>query len=427
MTEKDTSQLPPSDGKGTESLAEDFRSNAVRDAVLLPILSVFTGLFIGAIIIIITDNTVITAWRHVFDDPLAAIAATWTSISVAYGALISGSLGIVEIWHGIQAMMQGQGSAELGVAMIPLAESMTQSVPYIFAGLAVALGFQGGLFNIGGEGQLLVGGLSSVWVGYAVTGLPWFIHLPLALLAGIIGAGIWGAIPGILKAYTGGHEVINTIMMNWIIISLSAWLLKVGGPMSREKLPITPEVLPTAQIPQMFSTQGNRFHWGFFLALAVAAFVWWLLYKTTLGFEIRMLGANPKAARYSGIHVRRLYVIVMTVSGALAGLAGSVQTLAVDHWVGLGFSGGLGFDAIALALLGKSHPLGVVLAAILFGTLRNGATRMQSVARIPIDIITIVQALVIVFIAAPAIIRWIFRLRTGGEAAAPIFTKGWGS
>ncbi|NOZ70550.1 MAG: ABC transporter permease [Chloroflexi bacterium] len=427
MTETDVSKSTPPDPKSPESIVQEFRASRVRDAVLVPLLAVFTGLLIGAVIIVITDSTVITAWRHFFDDPGGAIAATWTSISVAYGALISGSLGIVEIWHGLQALLQGQGGAALGQAMIPLAESMTQSVPYIFAGLAVALGFQGGLFNIGGEGQLLVGALSSVYVGYAVTGLPWFIHLPLALIAGLIGAGIWGAIPGLLKAYTGGHEVINTIMMNWIIISLSAWLLKVGGPMSRGELPITPEVLETAQIPQLFATQGNRFHWGFFLALIVAAFVWWLLYKTTLGFEIRMLGANPKAARYSGIHVKRLYVIVMTVSAMLAGMAGSVQALAVDRWVGLGFSGGLGFDAIALALLGKSHPLGVVLAAILFGTLRNGATRMQSVARVPIDIITIVQALVIVFIAAPAIVRWLFRLRAEGEAAGPIFTKGWGS
>ncbi|NOZ51395.1 MAG: ABC transporter permease [Chloroflexi bacterium] len=426
MTESDVSNSSP-DPKSTESLAQEFRSTRVRDAVLVPILAVFTGLLIGAIIIVITDSTVIDAWRHFFDDPGGALLATWNSIRVAYGALISGSLGIVEIWQGLQALLHGQGGAALGQAMIPLAESMTQSVPYIFAGLAVALGFQGGLFNIGGEGQLLVGALSSVYVGYAVTGLPWFLHLPLALIAGLIGAGIWGAIPGLLKAYTGGHEVINTIMMNWIIISLSAWLLKVGGPMSRGKLPITPEVLPTAQIPQMFATQGNRFHWGFFLALIVAALVWWLLYRTTLGFEIRMLGANPKAARYSGINVKRLYVIVMTMSAMLAGMAGSVQTLAVDRWVGLGFSGGLGFDAIALALLGKSHPLGVVLAAILFGTLRNGATRMQSVARVPIDIITIVQALVIVFIAAPAIVRWIFHLRTEGEAAGPIFTKGWGS
>lgn len=426
MSENNASQLPTPEPKSTESLAQEFRATSVGQAVLLPVLAVITGLLIGAIIIVITDSTVIAAWRHFFDAPGAAFEATWESIRVAYGALISGSLGVVEIWHGIQALLAGQGGAALGQAMIPLAESMTQSVPYIFAGLAVALGFQGGLFNIGGEGQLLVGALSSVYIGYAVTGLPWFIHLPLALLAGIIGAGIWGAIPGILKAYTGGHEVINTIMMNWIIISLSAWLLKVGGPMSRGELPITPEVLPSAQIPQLFSTQGNRFHWGFFLALLVAAFVWWLLYKTTLGFEIRMLGANPKAARYSGIHVRRLYVIVLTVSAALAGMAGSVQALAVDHWVGLGFSGGMGFDAIALALLGKSHPLGVVLAAILFGTLRNGATRMQSVAHIPIDIITIVQALVIVFIAAPAIIRWIYRIKAK-EEAAPVFTTGWGS
>ena len=190
---------------------------------------------------------------------------------------------------------------------------------------------------------------------------------------------------------------------------------------------LTPPILPSAEIPQLFSTPGNRFHAGFFLALAVAYLVYWLLYKSTIGFEIRMVGANPSAAKYSGVRVKRLWVTIMAVSGGLAGLAGTVQSLAVNHWVGLGFSAGLGFDSIALALLGKSHPLGVVLAALLFGTLRNGATRMQSVARIPIDIITIVQALIIVFIAAPEIIRYIYRIRTKEESTGPIFTKGWGS
>jgi simple sugar transport system permease protein len=313
------------------------------------------------------------------------------------------------------------------VALVPLSESLTASVPFIFAGLAVALGFQGGLFNIGVEGQLLVGALSAVYVGYSFPGLPIYVHLPMSLMAGFIGGAIWGAIPGLLKAYTGGHEVITTIMMNWIIISLSAWLLKVGGPMSRGDLPITPEVLPSAQIPQFFSTQGNRFHGGFFLALLVAFLVYWLLYKSIKGFEIRMLGSNFKAAVYSGINVKHLWVFVMALSGALAGLGGTVQALAIDRWVGMGFSGGMGFDSIALALLGRSHPVGVVLAAILFGTLRNGATRMQSVARVPIDIITIVQALVIVFIAAPEIIRWLYRLRKPEGEEAPIFTTSWGS
>ncbi|MCO6452206.1 MAG: ABC transporter permease [Caldilineales bacterium] len=421
-----TTNAPDIQNNDDETRAR-HRSSSAYYALAIPILSVFTALVIGAILIVLTDSVVMAAWGDFFSAPGAALSATWKAVALAYGSLLSGSLGVVEIWKGVGTAISGGGTDELARAMVPLAESLTTSVPFIFAGLAVAVGFQGGLFNIGVEGQLLVGALSAVFVGYTFTGLPWYVHLPMAILAGMIGGAIWGGIPGLLKAYTGGHEVINTIMMNWIAIILSAWLLKVGGPMARPDLPLTPPVLPSAQIPQLFSTTGNRFHAGFFLALIVVAIVWWLLYKATTGFEIRMSGANPHAATYSGINVKRTWVFIMALGGALAGLAGTVQALAVDRFVALGFSGGLGFDSIALALLGRSHPVGVLLAALLFGTLRNGATRMQSVARIPIDIVTIVQALVIVFIAAPEIIRWIYRLRAPDEEAAPIFTTSWGS
>jgi simple sugar transport system permease protein len=399
----------------------------VLDAVLYPILAVFTALVIGAILILITDPDVVTAWLHFFDDPMGAIKITVETVATAYGAMFQGSLNIGGIIQGIGTALSGGGTEELSLALVPLAESLTQSVPYIFAGLAVAFAFQGGLFNIGGEGQMLVGALCSVYVGFKVTGMPWFIHLPMAVMAGIAGGAIWAGIVGVLKAYTGAHEVINTIMMNWIAISLSTWLLKVGGPMARPDVPVTPPVLETAWIARLSDTPGNRFHAGFFLALFTVWLIWWILYKSTLGFQIRMVGANAKAAKYSGVNVKRLWIIIMAISGSLAGLAGTVQTLAVDRWVGVGFSSGMGFDAIALALLGKNHPVGVLLAALLFGTLKNGATRMQSVAQIPVDIVTIVIALVVVFIAAPEIIRWIYRLRKPAVQEGPVFTKGWGS
>ncbi len=403
------------------------KSARIGDAILYPVLAVFTALVIGAILILITDKDVVNAWLHFFDDPLGTLRLTVQTVGKAYGAMFNGSLNIGGIIQGIGAMLRGEGTQQLSIALVPLAESLTQSVPYIFAGLAVAFAFQGGLFNIGGEGQMLVGALCSVYIGFKVTGLPWLVHLPLAMLAGIAGGAIWAAIVGALKAYTGAHEVINSIMMNWIAIILSSWLLKVGGPMARPDVPVTPPVLPTAWIPRFFDTPGNRFHAGFFLALFAVWLVWWLLYKSTLGFQIRMVGANPRAARYSGINVKRLWIVIMAISGSLAGTAGMVQTLAVDRWVGVGFSAGMGFDAIALALLGRNHPVGVLLAALLFGTLKNGATRMQSVAQIPVDIITIVIALVIVFIAAPEIIRAIYRLRKTTVQEGPVFTKGWGS
>jgi simple sugar transport system permease protein len=214
-------------------------------------------------------------------------------------------------------------------------------------------------------------------------------------------------------------------MMNWIAFKLSDWLL--NGPMKASGFrPVTPTVEEAAELPRFFADP-LRFNWGFVLALVVAYFVYWFLFKTTLGFEIRSVGANPDAAKYAGMNVTRNFVLVMALAGGLAGLGGSAQVLGVDHWVGQGFSAGYGFDAIALALLGKSHPLGVVLAALLFGFLRSGATRMQSMAGIPIDIISIIQGLVVIFIAAPAIIRWIYRIRVQPTTEEAVLTRGWGS
>jgi simple sugar transport system permease protein len=254
-------------------------------------------------------------------------------------------------------------------------------------------------------------------------GLPAAIHLPLALLAGALVGGIWGAIPGYLKARFGAHEVVNTIMMNWIAFRLSDWLL--NGPMKASGFrPVTPNVEATAELPRFFPDP-LRFNWGFMLALLAAVIIYWLLFKTTVGFEIRAVGASPDAAKYAGMSVTRNFVLVMAISGGLAGLGGSVQVLGVDHWVGAGFSAGYGFDSIALALLGQSHPLGVVLSALLFGFLRGGATAMQSLARIPIHIISVIQGMVIIFVAAPEIIRRIYRIRVG-SGSRTVLTRGWG-
>jgi simple sugar transport system permease protein len=290
-----------------------------------------------------------------------------------------------------------------------MAESLVIATPYIFAGLAVALGFRGGLFNIGAEGQLYIGGLASVFVGYSITGLPWYIHLPLALLVGILAGFLWGTIPGVLKATTGAHEVINTIMMNYIAFRLADYLLL--GPMARgDGIPITDDIEPTAVIPLIFP-QPMRVHWGFILALFMAWVVYWFLWKTKYGLEIRMVGANPNAARYAGIKIPIITVLTMAISGALAGLAGTAQVLGVDYRMTQSLSPGYGFDAIALALLGNSHPLGVVLASLLFGFLRGGAARMQSMAGIPVEIIRVVQGMIIIFIAAPEIIRSLYRIK----------------
>ncbi|MGC9398997.1 MAG: ABC transporter permease [Anaerolineae bacterium] len=377
----------------------------VRSALgelLVPLLAIVTALLLGALLIILTDAEVMKAFETGVG---AGLRQAWEAIALAYGAFFFGAFG--DLYH--------------------VTETLRIATPYIFAGLAVAVGFQGGLFNIGAEGQYFIAGLTSVYVGYSITGLPWILHLPLALLAGMAGGALWAGVVGILKAKTGAHEVINTIMMNYIAYRLAEYMLDVGGPMARPGFrPVSPEVQPTAYLPQFFPSDPTiRFNAGFILALVAAVVVWWLLYKTTLGYEIRTVGQNPNAARYAGINVAQTIFLTMALSGALAGLAAPADILGVIHFMPNAFSAGYGFDAIALALLGKSHPLGVVLASLLFGALRAGASNMQGVAHIPIDITSILQGLIIVFIAAPEIIRSFYRLR-GLERQEVVLTRGWG-
>jgi general nucleoside transport system permease protein len=382
---------------------EGIGGGSWREALRVPALAVLTGLILGAIAIVVSGSNVLAA----------------------YGALFVGSFGDpVRFFTGFQQLFTTGETAGLLRAIYPFTESLVTATPYIFAGLSVALGFRCGLFNIGAEGQFFIGALCSAFVGYSIKGLPAIIHLPLAILAGAAGGAAWGMIPGYLKARFGAHEVVNTIMMNWIAFKLSDWLL--NGPMKASGFrPVTPNVEHTAELPRFFPDP-IRLNWGFILALVMAYVLYWFLFKTTLGFEIRSVGANPDAAKYAGMNIIRNFVLVMALAGGLAGMAGSAQVLGVDHWVGQGFSAGYGFDAIALALLGKSHPAGVVIAALLFGFLRSGATRMQSMAGVPIDIISIIQGLVIIFIAAPDIIRWLYRLKSV-KVEQTVLTRGWGS
>jgi len=388
--------------KTTSKTPEGIGGGSLRDALRVPALAVLTGLIIGAFAIILTGSNIFTA----------------------YGALFVGSFGDpVRYFNGFQQLFTTGETAGLLRAIYPITESLVAATPYIFAGLSVALGFRCGLFNIGAEGQFFIGALCSAYVGYSIVGLPAYIHLPLALLGGAAGGALWGVIPGYLKAKFGAHEVVNTIMMNYLAFRLSDWLL--NNPMKASGFrPVTPTEEFSAELPRSLPDP-IRLNWGLILAFVVAYALYWFLFKTTLGFEIRSVGANPDAAKYAGMSIVRNLVLVMAMAGGLAGLAGSAQVLGTDHWVGQGFSAGYGFDAIALALLGKSHPFGVVLAALLFGFLRSGATNMQSMAGIPIDIISIIQGMVIIFVAAPEIIRWLYRLKTV-KVEETVLTRGWG-
>ncbi len=354
--------------------------------VTIPFFAVFTALVIGAAII-----------RFAGASPL-----------VAYRALWEGSFGTPSA----------------------LANTLVKSTPYIIAGLAVALGFKAGLFNIGAEGQLYAGGVLAVVVGFhpAFAGLPPLVHALVAVLAGALGGMIWGAIPGFLKARTGAHEVINTIMMNFIAIRMTDWLIKSKDPIilldPAASTPRTPYIAPSAALPKFF---GTPLHAGLLIALLLVFAVRWFLYRTTLGFELRTVGANPNAARYAGINVSRTIVLAMALSGALAGVAGAGEVLGGQGYLSPDFFAGIGFDSIAVALLARSNPVGMIPAGILWGALLNGAGLMQIRADLSIDLIKIVQALIIMFVAADQIVRWLYRIRVAPAAEEEaIFSRGWG-
>lgn len=326
----------------------------------------------------------------------------WAKVAATYGGLLDGAL----------------------FKPFAFSNTLVSAVPLMFTGLAVALGFRAGLFNIGAAGQFLMGATCAVFVGYAVP-LPPGLHPVAALLAGAIGGAAWGAIPGVLKARFGSHEVINTIMLNYLAFFLQDWLVK--NPMKDPSPSVvrTPQILETAVLPKLY----DRLHVGFLLALLTAYAVWWLLSKTTLGFELRTVGSNPDAARYAGMKIGALTVLSLALSGALAGLGGAVQILGVDQAMPVLYSSDYGFDAIPVALLGQNQPIGVLLSAVLFGALRNGSDVMQlrSGGAVSKEVIFIVQAVILLFVAAPAIVRWIYRLRLPpSELEKTALTRGWG-
>lgn len=384
-------------------------------ALAIPLLAVFTAMLIGSLFIVLTS--VFSGSGATLGENLLTGLET---ARAAFAGLLDGAFGDTS----------------------GLTRTLVKTTPLIFSGLAVAFAFKGGLFNIGAQGQLAIGSVTSAWVGFAIQVdlgnpvLSTVVHVTLALLAGMLGGALWGAIPGLLKAYTGSHEVITTIMFNFIASNLIAWLLYAGSP--GEGIPPgplndgngvmarTPTIYPTAQLPVIFDPAGPQaLHLGLFLALIAAILILLLLNRTTFGFELRMVGLNPTAARYSGISVKRITALTMLIAGALAGAAGAMQTLGVNYRYEPNQSLGLGFDAITVALLGATNPAGVILAAFLFGAMDAGATRMQFNSGVQSEIIVVIQALILMFVAAEEIIRIIYRTR-GTTGAAQKLGTGWG-
>lgn len=459
----------------TGSVRADGRARLLKmlDALSMPAIATLLGFFGGAIIIWVTSGFRID------------------TVVQAYAGMVNG------------AFFKTRG----------LSESLVATVPYIFLSLAVGLGFKAGLFNIGVEGQFYIGAISAAWVGTLFTDLPAIIYIPLVLLSGAVGGAVWAIIPGYLKAKTGAHEVINTIMMNYIAFRFVEYLVSnpLRDPHSSavQTPPVSPNAelwslwqiparledplnalgvaivfallaffvarailarpkyakkfasLPYASLRGRFAVstrrvvkliialaaggvafflvpmvvhawwpltdEHDRLHIGIFFAIAAAVFVWWLLFKTTLGFEMRMVGANPDAAKYAGVNITRNIVVTMALSGALAGIAGTTEVLGVSicRCLPLFFSSGYGFDSIAISLLAKNNPFAILGASFLFGAMRNGSDLMELTSGVSKYVISLIQALVLLFVAAPAMVRYLLRMRAVSDEQETL-TRGWG-
>lgn len=456
------SEPPPDRADMLRAVGGFFR----RSSVYMPLLAIVTAFALGGVVIWVTSGSLDTVF-------------------LAYEGLLRG------------ALFKQRG----------LSESLVATIPYIMLSLGIAVGFKAGLFNIGVEGQFYIGAIAAAWMGASLQDVPAIIHLPLTVLAGAAGGAAWAAIPAFLKARTGAHEVITTIMMNYIAFRLTEFL--ISGPLRDPNAAAvqTPRIAPGAELWSLyavpdrlqdplnallvalifagiafviarwalpwlarrqsdagrarllasgmaqagvsvfvgalafallppltrlwwpFTDQYDRLHIGLFVAVFAAVAVWWLLWKTTIGFELRTVGANPSAARYAGVSITRNIMLGMSISGALAGMAGMMEVLGVSicRCLPLFFSSGYGFDAIAISLLARNDPLGILLSSFLFGAMRNGADLMELASGVSKYIISLLQALVLLFVAAPPIVRWLYRLRApGGREESATVTRGWG-
>ncbi|WP_208321847.1 ABC transporter permease [Curtobacterium sp. PhB25] len=374
----------------------------LNGSVLVTVLAVVLALVACGILIALTDENVRATAGYFFARPADMLQAIGTAVGGAYASLFQGS--VVNF-----------GATSFQQAIAPLTRSIDYAVPLVVAGLGIALSFRAGLFNIGGQGQILMGAAAAGWVGFSFDG-PAAIHIPLTIVAGIVGGAVWGGIVGVLKARTGANEVVVTIMLNYVALYLVSYLLRTPGLLQApgSSNPISPATKDSALLPQLFGVRYGV-DLGFIVAIIAVVVVWWLVNKSSLGFRFRTIGENPRAARVAGMSVPALTIWVMVISGALVGIAGAYQVQgAVTTGFTSGIDAGIGFDAITVALLGRSKPWGVFWAAILFGVLKNGGYAMQAANGIPIDIVGVIQALIVLFIAAPPLVRAIFRIPQPG-------------
>jgi general nucleoside transport system permease protein len=389
------------------------------NSAVVTILAIVAAVVIGGLLIAFTDPAVLRAWNSFFAAPGNAVAQAWDAAASAYSAMFEGAIFDP---HTVAAAFHG---GSISAVLSPLSETAVNATPLILAGLSVALAFRAGLFNIGATGQFIGGALVGTWLGFGVS-LPPVIHVVVAVLGAFAGGAALGWIVGALKAWTGAHEVISTIMLNYVMIYFLAWVLGTTAMQrpGRTDL-VSPFVAGNARLPHLFGAS-LRVNAGFILALAAAVAVWWLLTRSTAGFEFRAVGANPSAARTAGMSVERTWILVMLIAGGLAGLAACTVILGTDGALNFQTYGTYGFDAITVALLGRARPLGTVLAALLFGVLDAGGIQMQAATQTPVDIVTVISSLIVLFVAAPPLIRGMFRLREArARGAGQALAKGW--
>ncbi|MCS6908666.1 MAG: ABC transporter permease [Anaerolineales bacterium] len=328
--------------------------------------------------------------------PLGAVLA-----ALVVGAALIALTG-VDPFFAYQKMWEGIAKSNYQIGLV-----LVKATPLLIIGLGLGLAFNSGVFNIGAEGQLYMGALIGTAIAIQAWGLPAWLHILLSLVGGFVGGGLWGLLPGYLKARHNINEVITTILLNYIAIYIVSYFTHGplrDNPFAEAALPQTPEVQPSSQLPLIWPP--TRLHAGFPLGILLAAILYIVTYRMAFGYKARAVGSSPAAAHYAGMNPTQIMVIVMVVSGGLAGIAGTVEILGVQHRLRDMFSPGLGYSAIAIALMGNNHPLGILLASVVFGALQVGANNMQALAGVPVTIVDVIQAMVIFFVAVGAIIRW---------------------
>jgi len=413
----------PSGGPGAPKRVgwtRHLRRLGEANAAVVTVLAIFSALVLGAILILVTTPAVLHAWGHLFSAPGPAFAISFHTVANAYSAMFEGAIfSPSAVGH---AFSTGKGWTTV---FTPISETLVSATPLILAGVGVAIGFSTGVFNIGAQGQLIGGALAALYVGFELH-LPIWIHLPLVIVAGAVGGGAVGFVPGILKAKTGAHEVITTIMMNYIILDLLVYLLTTQPFQQPGQTNSISRNMPvSAQLPHLFGS-GLRVNGGFLVAVAVVIAATWFTRRSTVGFSFRVIGLNPDAGKTAGMDVKKTTVLVLTLSGALAGLAGMATLSGTDFFLSSGYGGSIGFYAITVALLGRNRPIGVFLGSLLFAALITGGRNMQASTGIPIDLTTVIQALIVFMVATPALVREVFRLKDSGGTQGYVLSKGWG-